>query len=100
MIDKQLHLVIVTPERTETDEPMAASRLPTRMSEYLAQILDGNPKVSPSVVAQSEQLERRLRRLGVDLRPRYTLSPPLGDTVRHIHNQTKSVSKTTEQKHD
>ena len=100
MADKQMKLVIVTPERTVFDDPTPALRFPTRMSEHLSQIRDGNPKVSPSVVTQSEELERRLKRLGVDLRPRYTLTPPLGDTARHIQNQTKSVSKTTEQKHD
>ena len=100
MADIQRKLEIVASDGTESDACAAVLRFSTRISDDLAQILDSNPNVSPSVVTQSEELERRLRILGVDLRPRYTLTPPLGDTVRHIHNQTKSVSKTTEQKHD
>lgn len=61
----------------------------TRKLEYLTRILSNNPKVSPSVVAQSAQLEDRLKQLGIELKPRYALSPPLGDSTRQIHNHSK-----------
>lgn len=41
-------------------------------------VLDRNTKVDRTVVASYKRLERELKRLGVEVRPRYTLEPPLG----------------------
>ena len=41
-------------------------------------ILERNTKVDRAVVASYKRLERELKRLGVEVRPRYTLEPPLG----------------------
>lgn len=45
------------------------------------EILGKNPKVSKRVVAQYRELEKHLKKLGVDTKPHYTLSPPLGGTI-------------------
>lgn len=65
------------------------TKVPHDKTEFVKGILRSNPAVSREVVAQSERLEEELRKLGVDLRPRYSLSPPLGDGVRQIHNRTR-----------
>ena len=41
-------------------------------------VLDRNAGVDRTVVAAYRQLERELRQLGVEVRPRYGLEPPLG----------------------
>lgn len=45
------------------------------------ELLNSNPKVSKSVVVQYNELEKKLVKLGVDTKPHYTLSPPLGNVV-------------------
>lgn len=66
------------------------TNMPNNGSEYVRHVLQRNPGVSRSVVAQNEKLEQNLKKLGVDLQPRYTLSPPLGDSVRQMHNRAKT----------
>jgi hypothetical protein len=61
----------------------------TNSDEYRQGILRRNFSVSREVVAQSERLESELSKLGVDFRPRYSLSPPLGDSVRQLHNHSR-----------
>lgn len=41
-------------------------------------VLDRNAGVDRTVVAAYKRLERELRQLGVEVRPRYALEPPLG----------------------
>lgn len=41
-------------------------------------VLDRNPNVCRTVVEKNRLLEKQLQSLGVDTRPHYTLSPPLG----------------------
>ena len=41
-------------------------------------ILAANPKIDAKLTRAYEELEQQLKRLGVDLRPKYTPSPPLG----------------------
>ena len=43
-----------------------------------------NPKVSKSVIVQYRELEKKLEKLGVDTKPRYTLSPPFGEAVSNL----------------
>ena len=47
-----------------------------------ANILRGNPSIDSRVVRDFAELERELQSLGVDVKPRYHLSPPLGDLLR------------------
>lgn len=51
--------------------------------------LKNNPKVSKSVVAEYRELEKKLEKLGVDTKPHYTLSPPLGGAI------SSSLKKTS-----
>lgn len=48
------------------------------------EILKSNPKVSHSVVAQYRELERKLKKLGVDTKPRYTLSHPFDGYISDL----------------
>lgn len=41
-------------------------------------VLERNANIDRAVVAAYKRLERELKKLGVDVRPRYTLEPPLG----------------------
>jgi hypothetical protein len=42
-------------------------------------LLETNPKVDRELIKRFAELEKQLRRLGVDTKPKYTLRPPLGD---------------------
>ena len=44
-------------------------------------LLNSNPKVSKSIVVRYNELEKKLVKLGVDTKPHYTLSPPLGGII-------------------
>lgn len=50
------------------------------------ELLKNNPKISKSAVEQYHKLEEQLKKLGVDTKPRYTLSPPLGGIVSNLRN--------------
>ena len=56
-----------------------------------AQLLKTNPRVDVRLVRQFEQLERQLERLGVDLRPSYSLQPPLGGSVGSLLSAANAV---------
>ena len=51
------------------------------------ELLNSNPKVSKSIVVQYDELEKKLVKLGVDTKPHYTLSPPLGGTISNSLNK-------------
>ncbi len=51
------------------------------------ELLNSNPKISRSIVSQYRDLEKQLKKLGVDTKSHYTLSPPLGGIVSNL--QTK-----------
>ena len=51
------------------------------------ELLNSNPKVSKSIVIQYSELEKKLVKLGVDTKPHYTLSPPLGGTISNSLNK-------------
>ena len=56
----------------------------------LREVLKRNPRIDKSVVQKYQELEKKLEKLGVDMRPHYTLSPPLGDSpTRRLHNRTR-----------
>ena len=50
--------------------------------------LDRNAGVDRTVVAAYKRLERELKQLGVEVRPRYTLEPPLGSGRPRDRNLT------------
>ena len=51
------------------------------------EILRRNPQISKSVITQYAELEKKLKNLGVDTKPRYTLSPPFRRIVSHFQKQ-------------
>lgn len=54
------------------------------------EMLKRNPRIDKSVVQRYQELEKKLEKLGVDTRPHYTLSPPLGDSpTRRLYNKTR-----------
>jgi hypothetical protein len=59
-------------------------------------VLCRNPNVSRSVVQRFQKLENELRKLGVEIRPSYTLSPPLGGVTGQLYNQSKNTSASGE----
>ena len=52
-----------------------------------AEILRRNPMVDPDLVARHEKLELELHRLGVDTKPKYNITPPLGGACLHLFNK-------------
>ena len=52
-----------------------------------AEILRRNPMVDPVLVAKYEKLELELHRLGVDTKPKYNITPPLGGPRLHLFNE-------------
>ena len=55
----------------------------------LQEVLKRNPRIDKSVVQKYQELEKKLEKLGVDTKPHYTLSPPLGDSRTRLHNQAR-----------
>ena len=55
----------------------------------LREVLKRNPRIDKSVVQKYQELEKKLEKLGVDTKPHYTLSPPLGDSRTRFHNRTR-----------
>ncbi len=54
------------------------------------EMLKRNPRIDKSVVQRYQELEKKLEKLGVDTRPHYTLSPPLGNSpTRRLYNKTR-----------
>lgn len=50
------------------------------------EVMATNPKIDAKVVAAYRKLERELKDLGVEVKPRYTLSHPLGEARTGYHN--------------
>jgi N-dimethylarginine dimethylaminohydrolase len=68
--------------------------LPANQQQFTVSLLRRNRKVSETVVAQHTQLEERLRKLGVEVRPEYGLSPPLGGPIRQLSNRPPQARAT------
>lgn len=47
-----------------------------------------NPRVDTSVVAAYRRLEKKLAKLGVEVKPKYNLEPPLGQDRIRIYNRS------------
>lgn len=50
-------------------------------------VIATNPKIDTKVVSAYRKLERELKELGVEVKPRYTLSHPLGGARTGYHNR-------------
>lgn len=50
-------------------------------------VLKRNTKVHAGTVAAHEQLERELKKLGVDTKPHFSIEPPLGSNLIRLHNR-------------
>ncbi len=52
-----------------------------------ATILRQNKKINKSTVAAHERLEVELKKLGIEIKPRFNLDPPLGNSRSGCYNQ-------------
>lgn len=59
------------------------------------EMLRRNPGINVSVVAAHERLERDLKKLGVEIRPRYNLEPPFGRRPTRIHNHDRPLTRNS-----
>ena len=53
----------------------------------LKDVLKRNPRINRGTVAAHEELERKLKKLGVEIKPSYNLEPPLGRNPTRFHNR-------------
>ena len=51
--------------------------------------LKHNPRIDKGVVQKYQALEKRLEKLGVNITPRFSLNPPLGDYRIRLHNRAR-----------
>lgn len=61
-------------------------------------VLRRNPKIDAAVVAAHERLERELKKLGVEIKPRYSIEPPFGQRPPSIHNHSRSATAQANQR--
>ena len=54
---------------------------------YRVEVLKRNKRINAETVAAHEKLERELQKLGVEIKPRFSLEPPLGPSRMGIHNR-------------
>ena len=54
---------------------------------FSKELLKRNKKVNMKTVAAHEKLEKELQKLGVEIRPRYSLEPPLGRIGTELHSR-------------
>lgn len=63
------------------------STKPTTFESYQHEVLKRNNRINAETVAAHEKLERELQKLGVEIKPRFKLEPPLGRSRIGIHNR-------------
>ena len=52
------------------------------------QVIKKNPQISEKLVEKFEALDRELQKFGVDTKPKYSMTPPLGGGgFQHIFNR-------------
>jgi len=49
-------------------------------------IAEKNPKIDRSLVDKFEVLENQLKKLGVDVKPKFNIEPPLGGKKLYLYN--------------
>ncbi len=47
-------------------------------------ILQTNKKIDKELLRKFEELESKLAKVGVDIKPSFRLTPPLGETYTHL----------------
>lgn len=55
-----------------------------KIAKEKKEIIHDNPMIDVSVVTEHERLDAELRQLGVDTRPKFNITPPLGDERLHL----------------
>ena len=64
-------------------------------------ILMNNPGVDKEIVLSFEKLESQLKKLGVDIKPKFSLEHPLGGNMLHLYKaDRKQGASETENKND
>lgn len=53
----------------------------------LKDVLKRNTRINIGTVTAHEELERKLKKLGVEIKPSYNLEPPLGRNPTRFHNR-------------
>ena len=53
----------------------------------LKDVLKRNTRINIGTVTAHEELERKLKKLGVEIKPSYNLEPPLGRNPTGFHNR-------------
>lgn len=53
----------------------------------LKDVLERNTKINLAIVAAHERLEKKLKKLGVEIKPSYNLEPPLGMNPDGFYNR-------------
>ena len=53
----------------------------------LKDVLKRNTRINIGAVAAHEELERKLKKLGVEIKPSYNLEPPLGRNPTRFRNR-------------
>ena len=53
----------------------------------LKDVLKRNTRINIGTVTAHEALERKLKKLGVEIKPSYNLEPPLGRNPTRFHNR-------------
>lgn len=65
---------------------MASKRI--AQESYRQEILKRNRGINTETVAAHTKLEQALRKLGVEIKPRFNLEPPLGRNPLRTHNRS------------
>ena len=63
------------------------SQKQTVSSLSLKDVPKRNPRINRGTVAAHEELERKLKKLGVEIKPSYNLEHPLGRNPTRFHNR-------------
>ena len=63
------------------------SQKQTASPSSLKDVLERNPGINRGTVAAHEELERKLKKLGVEIKPSYNLEPPLGRNPSRFHKR-------------
>ena len=56
-------------------------------SSSLKDVLKRNTRINIGTVTAHEELERKLKKLGVEIKPSYNLEPPLGRNPTRFQNR-------------
>ena len=66
---------------------------PVSILEY-SKIFDKNRGINRNTVAAHERLEAELKKIGVEIKPRFGLEPPLGSSRNGCFNQEINARKS------